>query len=373
MDKRIVAVVFSLLALFLTPGLDAGESSLSKLAETLFAVMSPTGYEGRMAEVIEGNLPPGYITRQDNMGSLYAGTEKQGSRLAVCAPMDEAGYFVSGINPEGYLRLDKAVSGPDLIDSYHLGHPMVVWTGSGPVEGVLALPSLHILSSEMRRELEAGPGLEFAFLDIGASSESEVLAKGVSMLDAVTPWRELARLAGGKIAGYSLGLKYCTALVLDLAKNRSPSRIPDLTFVWMAQTKFPLRRSRPRSALGALCVSRELAPESIVIVVDVFPCDVESERKITVGNGPVLAYSGEKGGRIGEQARILAQKNGFPLQVVPDYSSSVMNSFIPAHGEVIGLLLPVEFSDTPAETIDTRDADILESLLSALIDKGRQR
>jgi putative aminopeptidase FrvX len=373
MDKRIVSVALSLLALFLAAGLDAEESSLSRLAETLFIVPSPTGYEWRMAEIIEGNLPAGYITRQDNMGSLYAGTEKKGSRLAVCTPMDEAGYFVSGINPDGYLRLDKPVSGPDLIDSYHLGHPMMVWTERGPVEGVLALPSLHILSPEMRRELEAGPGLEFAYLDIGASSESEAREKDVSMLDAVTPWRELARLAGGKLAGYSLGLKYCAALVLDLAKNRSPSQNPDLTFVWMAQTKFPLRRSRPRSALGALCASRELESESNVIVVDIFPCDAESERKITIGNGPVLAYSGKKGARIGEKARILAQKNGFPLQIVPDYGSSVMNPFMPTHEEVIGLLLPVKFSDTPAETIDTRDADILRSLLLALLDEGRQR
>ncbi len=373
MDKRIIYAALSLVAVFLSAGLNAEESSLTKLAETLFTVPSPTGYEGRMSEVIQGSLPAGYEIRQDNLGSLYAGAEKRGSRLAVCTPMDEAGYFVSGIDPDGYLRLDKAVPGPDLIDSYHLGHPMMVWTGSGPVEGVLALPSLHILSSEMRRELEAGPGLEYAFLDIGAGSESEVQEKGVSMLDAVTPWRELARLAGGKIAGHSLGLKYCTALVLDMAKNHSPSRNQDLTFVWMAQTKFPLRRSRPRSALGALCASRELAPESIVIVVDVFPCDMEIERKITVGNGPVLAYSGEKGAKIGERVRLLAQKNGLPLQVVPDYGSSVMTPFLPTQEEVIGLLLPVKFSDTPVETIDSKDADILGFLLSALIDEGRQR
>ena len=63
----------------------------------------------------------------------------------------------------------------------------------------------------------------------------------------------------------------------------------------------------------------------------------------------------------------------FIVQAVADYASSVMNPFLSTHKEIIGLLLPVKFSDTPVETIDSKDADILGALLSALVDEGRQR
>lgn len=372
MDKRLISIALSALVVFSVVALNAEESSLLKLAETLFTVPSPTGYEEPMVEAINGILPQGFQSRRDNLGSLYLRSGKQPSRQAVCTPMDEAGYFVSGINPDGYLRLDKVAFGPPLIDSFHLGHPMIVWTEDGPVEGVLSLPSLHILSPEVRKEFQERPSLELAFLDIGAGSEAEARKRGIVMLDAVTPWRELTHLAGTKMAGHSLGLKFCAALVLDMAAYFSKSRTPNPSFVWMAQTRFPLRRSHPRSALGALRVSRELETDSIIIV-DVFPCDAENQREITIGDGPVLVYSGEKGAKIGDRIRKLSRSKDIPLQVVPDYSSFVMNPFLSAHEEIIGLLLPVKFLDTPSEVVDTQDAENIKSLLLALLEEGRMR
>ena len=48
-----------------------------------------------------------------------------------------------------------------------------------------------------------------------------------------------------------------------------------------------------------------------------------------------------------------------------------MNPFLSTHDEIVGLLLPVKFLDTPSEVVDIRDADILRSLLSALLSEGR--
>ncbi|UCE40629.1 MAG: hypothetical protein JSV17_14445 [Candidatus Aminicenantes bacterium] len=367
MDKRIISVAFSILVVISVWASNTEESSVLKLAETLFTVPAPTGYEEPIVEAIQEILPPGCRTMRDNLGSLYLKLGKQKSRLAVCTPMDEAGYFVSGINPQGYLRIDKAVFGPALIDSYHLGHPMIVWTEKGPIEGVLALPSLHILSSEVRNEFQKRPSLELAYLDIGVRSEDEAQKIGVTMLDAVTPQRELTRLAGSKIAGHSLGLKLCTALVLDVAKRIAPeSTASNPTLVWMAQTKFPLRRSRPRSALGALCVSAKIEAKSIVIV-DVFPCDGQNQAGIMIGNGPVLVYSGNKDTKMQDRVQKLAQDKGISLQLAPDHSSAVMNPFLSQHNAVIGLFLPVKFSHTPAEVVDIKDVDSLRFMLSVLL------
>ncbi len=370
MDKRFISIAFGILVVFSVAVSYTEESSVLKLAQTLFPIPCPTGYEEPIVKVITGILPSGFQIKRDNLGSLYWGPENQGSQLAVCTPMDEAGYFVSGINSQGYLRIDKAVNVPSLIDSYHLGHPMIVWTDKGPIEGVLALPSLHILTSDVRKDFQENPGLQLAFLDVGVNSETEAREKGIEMLDAVTPWREITMLADGKMSGHSLGLKCCMALVLDQANSFSVSKNPIATFVWMAQTKFPVRRSRPRSALGALRVSKEVQAKNI-IVVDVFPCDVEEHRNLVVGNGPVLVYSEDKITRIGERIQDLARELGLPLQVAPDYSSSVLSPFSAEEKEVIGLFLPVKFEQTPSEIVDARDMEALDSLLSALLQEGR--
>ena len=365
-----ISVALSMLVMISVAVLNAEESSVFKLTQTLFPIPSPTGYEEPLVEAITGILPSGHKIRRDNLGSLYWGPKNRGSQIAVCTPMDEVGYFVSGINPGGYLRLDKAVYVPSLIDSYHLGHSMIVWTAKGPIEGVLALPSLHILSAEVRKEFQENPGLPLAFLDIGVGSEAEARERGVEMLDAITPWREITKLAGSKVAGHSLGLKCCTALVLNLAKNFSVSQTPNATFVWMSQTKFPVRRSRPRSGLGALRVSKEVKAK-IIIIVDVFPCDVEDQRKLIVGDGPVLVYSKDRVTKIGERIQYLSRDKGLPLQLAPDYSSSVLNPFLKEDAEFIGLFLPVKFSQTPSEIVDIKDVETLNSLLSALLQEGR--
>jgi putative aminopeptidase FrvX len=370
MIKRIISVTLSVIVLFSFAASNSEESSVLKLMKTLFPIPSPTGYEEPIVDVITGNLPLGHQFRRDNLGSLYWGPADRTSQFAFCSPIDEAGYFVSGIDPGGYLRLDKAVYTPSLIDSYHLGHPMIVWTRNGPIEGVLALPSLHILSSEVRKEFQENPGLHLAFLDIGVGTEGEARERGVEMLDAVTPWKEITELAGSQMAGHSLGIKCCAALILNLAKSLPKSPSPDATFVWMAQTKFPVRRSRPRFALGSLRVSKEVKAKSIIIV-DVFPCDMESQGKVVVGNGPVLVYSKDPVNKLGEKILSLSRVKGLPLQFAPDYNSSVLNPFSAEGQEFIGLFLPVKFAQTPSEIVDARDVEVLDSLLAALLGEGR--
>jgi putative aminopeptidase FrvX len=372
MNKKVIFFPIAFLFVFFLSALNAEETSLLKLTASLFDVPSPTGYEEPMVEVIKGILPAGSQTMRDNLGSLYWKRKKQKSRIAVCTSMDEAGYFVSGIDQQGYLRLDKAVSGPPLIDSYHLGHQVIVWTEKGPVEGVLALPSLHILSSGVRQTFQEKPSLDLAYVDIGVNSAEGAREKGAALLDAVTPERELIRLAGSKIAGHSLGLKLCIALVLDAAR-RSGARPEDSNpaFVWMAQTKLPLRRSRPPSALGADRASKELKTRQVV-VIDIFPCDAEDSAGITPGGGPVLVYSGDKETGLPGLIQTLARDKGFPLQVEPEHRSPVIQPFLSDHEEVIGLFLPVKFAQTPSEVLDTWDAEALIFLLCELLKEGGQ-
>lgn len=370
--KRLKVTIPLFLLLFIAFSYPA-EISFEKLLEEIFSVPSPSGYEQFMVKKILQNLPQGLFTEMDNLGSLYLTMGKGTQSLSLLAPMDEVGYIVSGINEEGYLRLDRVVPAPHMLyDSFHLGQPMLIWTEKGAVSGVLALPSTHILSREGRQQLQRF-SLDQAFLDIGVKSKQEVKKKGVRMLDAVTPFPELTRLAGDRIAGASLGNKICSALLLHLAGKTDAAKLgKQTTFVWMAQTKFLSRRSRPRAALGALCAKRNLNPKSILII-GIVPVEKDSQEGPALGKGPVLAYPGEKHLNLWGEISWMARQNGIQLQEFPNFESSLMSPFLSEETDVLFLGLPVLFPSTPVEILDLKDILALEKLLSDLLNEGVTR
>lgn len=368
MKRRGLVIVIPLL-LFLLIGFSYPEEiSFEVLLEEIFSVPSPSGYEHFMTKKIQQYLPQGLATEKDNMGSLYLAAGKGNQPLALLASMDEVGYIVSGINEEGYLLLDRVVPAPHQIyDSFHVGHPLLVWTENGPVSGVMSIPSVHILSRERRQQLQSF-SLDQAFLDIGARSKREVMEKGVRMLDAVTPVPELTRLAGDRIAGSSLGNKTSSALLLYLAGKIEVRKLAqETTFIWMAQTKFLARGSRPRAAMGAVCVKMNLNPEN-VLIIDVIPVERSGQSEISLGKGPVLAYSENASSKLRDKIEEIAEQNGIPLQDFPGFQSRLMSPFSSGETDVLTLGLPVKFSSTSVEVLDFKDILALEKLLSSLLE-----
>lgn len=344
------------------------EPSIEKLLEEIFSIPSPSGYENAMVKKIQQILPRKFSKRQDNLGSLYFTFGKGKPRLAILASMDEIGYFVSGINSEGYLLLYRAVPAPHLLyDSFHQGHPMMVWTKNGSLPGVLSLPSVHILSRERRAELQRFFSLDHAYLDIGARSEEEARKKGVEILDAVTTWPELTKLAGEKKAGRSLGSKTFCSVLLAIGSELSSKKLSkQTTLVWMAQTKFQYRGTRPRAAMGALRVKNVLDVDKVV-VLDIVPIDRESQYELSLGKGPVLIQPKKEKSEFIQKIEEIAGKKSIPLQYQPEFQSTLMNPFLSGDKEVITLGLPVKFSSTLVEIVDFKDVEALEKLLYSLL------
>ncbi|MGD8536226.1 MAG: hypothetical protein PVF66_10300 [Candidatus Aminicenantes bacterium] len=370
MKRRGFVIVIPLLFFLLSGFTYPEEISFGTLLEEIFSVPSPSGYEHFMARKIQQYLPPGLSAEKDNMGSLYLTAGKGKESLALLACMDEVGYIVSGINEEGYLLLDRVVPAPHQIyDSFHVGHSLLVWTEKGPVSGVMAIPSVHILSREGRQRLQSF-SLDQAFLDIGVGSKSEVTEKGVRMLDAVTPVPELTRLAGDRIAGSSLGNKTSSALLLYLAGKIEAGKLAqETTFIWMAQTKFLARGSRPRAAMGALRVKMNLNPEN-VLIIEAIPVERAGQSEISLGKGPVLSYPDNASSKLRDRIEEIAEQIGIPLQDFPGFESRLMSPFLSGETDVLILGFPVKFSSTPVEMLDLRDILALEKLLSSLLSEG---
>ena len=155
MRKSLVVIILTAAGLALFGARDLPGQALENLIKDVFTVPSPTGYENILAAKIQGYLPKEWRTDMDNVSSLYAFMgAKAEPTLVVAAPLDEFGYFVSGIQTDGYLRIDRAVTEPVAIfNSFLLGHVMSVSTKKGTLAALCTLPAMHIMPREVRDRL----------------------------------------------------------------------------------------------------------------------------------------------------------------------------------------------------------------------------
>ncbi|MBN1271019.1 MAG: hypothetical protein JXB26_02005 [Candidatus Aminicenantes bacterium] len=347
-----------------------GAQDLEALLQSLYAVYAPCGGEENLAGLIEQKVLPKGEWKKDNLGSIYLSLEDGEGYTACLVPMDEVGYIVSGKTTDGYLRLDRIVPADSYNDTFHPGHPMLILTETSSVSAVLALPSLHIFPRSQRDSLEGLFSLENFFLDIGASEEEDIKKRGVRLLDPVLPVHDWSVLAGKKRAGYGLGKRACCAVLVQTAcKTVVSTASSDATFVWMAQTCFYHRSSRPRTSIGALRSSRILKNEKILIL-EAVPVN-ENADFLSLGGGPILVQ-GRQSGALATSLQEMAKEGNIPLQHLDFFSSSLTPPFEKDSRDVIVLGIPVKFSGTPAEVIDLGDAEAMAGLLEGFLAKRRQ-
>jgi len=147
-----------------------------------------TGLEQAMVDSLRALFPG---STRDQAGNLTL-TLGQGSpkRLCTC-PLDEVGYVVGNILPDGFLLLRRVGGGgrtaPPLLDQGLEGHRVIVFGTRSAVPGVVAVRSTHLTRG---RVATGAPDPVFtvdnAYVDLGASSTAEVQALGIAVLAPVS-------------------------------------------------------------------------------------------------------------------------------------------------------------------------------------------
>jgi len=166
--------------------------SVDRLAMRFAAMTAVTGFEQSMGDSLLALLPGSVRDRAGNVTlTLGQGAPK---RLLSC-PLDEVGYVVGNILPDGYVLLRRVGGGPrlayPLFDQQLEGERVTVFGVRGPVSGVVAVRSTHLTRGR------GGPGspdpvftVDNAYVDIGASSAAEVQRLGVAVLAQVSLWKQ---------------------------------------------------------------------------------------------------------------------------------------------------------------------------------------
>ena len=225
---------------------------------------APVGHERRFLDEIAAQLPDGVAVEHDAFGSLIVRCGPPGAgdgtvRQLIAVGVDEPGYVVSQIRPDGYLRV-RALGAPTPPGDFHLlreGRPARVWTRESACAGVLLVDSVHLRSPRPDVLDE-----QHMYLDVGADSPADVAALGIELLDPVVQ-HEVVGLLGGPVSAPAAARR-AAALVMLRALRDVPEVVASegLAFAFVAQSTVsagPLGR-------GGEAVLRRLRPGEMLVL-----------------------------------------------------------------------------------------------------------
>ncbi len=371
MRPRRAALLPFLAVLFFVVAPSARTQSLENDLTRLVGTSAVSGYEQELAAQIRDqlkNLSP----KTDNLGNLYVTLGSGAPHRLIVTPMDEPGYIVSAITPDGFLRVQRLPQqAPNAVfDLLHAAQPVWVMTRSGKkVSGVLAGLSIHLQPARQNPPKMAHP--DEIYVDIGASNSGDVRAAGIDLLDPITLNRELHALGGDGLAGPALGDRFGCAVVLEALRRWDASKIKGTLTVAFATQQWTGGRGLDR-------LLNELHPDEVLFVGRIGasrqPAAGAKSVEPKPGSGVLLGVDDPSAPLAGFPAELkdLAQRNGIPLTAAAAapvrHGRGANNESLPERMAHVGVA--TAWPVTPAESLAPSDLESLASLLEAYASGG---
>lgn len=153
------------------------------LLQELTEAHSVSGHEDEVRAIFVDELEEFGELSADRNGSVFCETGKGGPRVMVAGHMDEVGFMVQNITPDGFIQF-IGIGG---WWEHNLPSQRVeILTRSGDkILGVIATRPPHMLPEAMRRQVMS---IDQMFIDVGAESRREVVELyGISLGDPIAP------------------------------------------------------------------------------------------------------------------------------------------------------------------------------------------
>jgi endoglucanase len=347
--------------------MDRMKQALRARLEALTALDGVSGFEQEVVAYLqEAFRDCADVVQVDRMGNLYARRHGRGAgpHLMLEAHSDEIGGIVKSIDPQGFLRMQPlgGVSPAMLV-----GRRVRV---RGRL-GVIGVKSGHLQTPEERKSvLEIGA----LYIDLGAASEAEVRALGISIGDPIAYHSPLAALAGGdRVTGKAIDNRIGCAILLELFRDLADETpAGPIDAVICVQEEIGLRGAR----VAAYTVQPDYA-----IVIDTFMAgdtpDVDYHREMptAIGQGPVLLLANSA--HIGHPAVNRYVQQAAAAASVPLQLATVAQGMAATDAGAIhlarrgvptaGIGLARRYSHTPICVLDLNDAAGAWRLLRAFV------
>jgi endoglucanase len=349
---------------------DENREQLFALLRELAELDGVAGHEQPVvARLIQLLQPFAESVEVDSFGNIFAPLPSPVERpvLMLSAHSDEIGLLVKGIEPNGFLRVEK-VGG--VVDSLLPGRHVRV----RGYRGVVGVRPGHLLTPEEQR---AVPPVRELYVDLGFDSAEEVLALGIRVGDPVAYDEPVERLANPRrVSGKAVDNRVSCAVLVLLARQLAGAGLRcKPVLVVTVQEEVGLR--------GAQMAAYRLAPDA-ALVVDTVPAggtpdtDLVRDLGIRIGGGPVLALASGLGSVRGHLAHPgmrdfllrVAQDCGVPVQcALFPRSTSDLAAVHLERGGIPSMVvnIPRRYAHSPVETLDLDDAVATLELLEAAV------
>jgi putative aminopeptidase FrvX len=333
------------------------------LLKELTAVPALSGREEAMIATMRRHFGPlADEVRVDRVGNVIATVrgQRDSARLLIFAHMDELGLIVRKIEPDGFLRFERAGGVPE---KSLLGQWVEIHTDDGRhVPALVGTTSHHVTKPE--RKFVVPDRLDM-YLDVGCASRTEVEALGIRVGDAITYRATFTQLSADRVAAKSLDNRVgCVMLIQTLAALARERPASTVFLVASVQEEFNVR--------GVWPAFQALKPDAALCLDVTVACDTPELRHlsdVSVGGGPVItAYQfhgrGTLGGlipnpRLRRYLEQVAAEEGIPLQrevllgVITDaaFSQLLGEQGVP----MAALSVATRYTHAPVETCSLRD------------------
>lgn len=210
----------------------------------------------------------------DSMGNILVfkkGKNRSKTKLLISAHMDEVGFIVSHITPDGYIKVEK-VGGIE--NAVAAGTRVKI---GKRINGVFCMKPIHLSSAS---EKDTIPTLQNMYIDIGANNKDDALLY-VQLGDSVTfvnDYAETEKTVISKALDDRLG---CLALINMIRSEQ----LFDMYFSFVVQEEVGLR--------GARTAAFSVSPQAAIVIESTTAADIHGasdENKVCcVGSGAVIS------------------------------------------------------------------------------------
>jgi putative aminopeptidase FrvX len=341
-----------------------------RLLEELTRLPGPSGYERAVAERMRAGMREvGVEAEMDRMGNVvgYVPGRSHARKIMLSAHTDEVGLMVKYIRDDGFICFDQngmmsAISLP--------GTKVQLVTRNQLYTGVIGTRTAHLMIDE---EITRFPALQDLWIDIGATSREEVLAKGIRPGTPIVFHPNFEAECGivmSKAVDDRVG---CTILLKTLDALADTNLEVDLYVTAVVQEEVGSR--------GARVVARRLAPDWALIVDVVAASDPSTTpQQVTaqLGEGPVIRsmealpsligtlYSERVNERLASAAE--AEELLYQFDIFKTWSDAAsINLEGPQGISTGGLFIPRRYGHSAAEVISVSDVETTQALVLAFL------
>lgn len=276
---------------------------MKDLLKKLCLINSISGDESAVREIIVSEIKDFCDYRVDPLGNLICfrkGRKTSDKKVMIAAHMDEVGFIVTGIFPDGTLAFDM-VGGVDA--SVTIGRQVTV--GKNRLHGVVGSTAVHNLSKEQREKF---PEMKSLYIDIGAENKEDA-EKYISLGECVYFDSEFTE-SESHIKSKAIDDRVGCAMMIRLIQEQPEY---DTYFVFNVQEEIGLRGSR----VSAFSVQ----PDFAIVLEATTASDIDgvsgNKKVCSLGDGAVVSFMDRSTVYDKELYRLafdIARENNLPCQ-----------------------------------------------------------